>query len=217
MKRIYLVIITLIMISISIMAYQPVFSVHNEAGESFVRVQKVIEKTKTKKFERKIEKIVKKAKNYAEKHYKEDAAIVSDIDDTLLRTYGYFDEYKVFNKEDWSKWIKKNKVTPIMPTIKFLQWAKQKGYKIYLISGRLEETRPSTEVVLKKYDIPYDKLFLKSKNYDKPSAVPYKSSIREMLSEKGNDIILSIGDQKSDYLGGFGKGFKLPNPVYTVP
>ena len=38
------------------------------------------------------------------------------------------------------------------------------------------------------------------------------------VAEQGYTIILSMGDQNSDLLGGYAeKTFKLPNPVYFLP
>lgn len=53
---------------------------------------------------------------------------------------------------------------------------------------------------------------------ERPSIIPFKSSIRKKISQEGYVIIANIGDQKSDLKGGFSeKGYKLPNPFYYLP
>ena len=49
------------------------------------------------------------------------------------------------------------------------------------------------------------------------SAVPYKSSTRKRIERSGFDIVLSMGDQMSDLIGGAADNtFKLPNPFYFI-
>lgn len=50
------------------------------------------------------------------------------------------------------------------------------------------------------------------------SVIPYKSSTRKMIQEKGYTIVVNIGDQFSDLAGGYAERvFKLPNPYYFIP
>ena len=65
----------------------------------------------------------------------------------------------------------------------------------------------------------WKKLYLEPTNYKQhhKSAIPYKSSIRKKIQNKGYRIIFSMGDQISDFEGGYTeKGFKLPNPYYLI-
>jgi predicted secreted acid phosphatase len=48
--------------------------------------------------------------------------------------------------------------------------------------------------------------------------IQYKSGTRAYIESKGYDVVLDIGDQFSDLLGGFAdKTFKMPNPNYYLP
>ena len=43
----------------------------------------------------------------------------------------------------------------------------------------------------------------------------FKIATRKMLTEKGYDILLSMGDKPTDFSGGYAHAsFKLPNPYY---
>ena len=36
--------------------------------------------------------------------------------------------------------------------------------------------------------------------------------------KRGYDILVNVGDQRSDLTGGYARrGFKLPNPMYLIP
>ncbi len=48
--------------------------------------------------------------------------------------------------------------------------------------------------------------------------IPYKTAMRKKITEQGYDIVLSMGDQYSDLVGGYDDAmFKVPNPYYYIP
>jgi len=48
--------------------------------------------------------------------------------------------------------------------------------------------------------------------------VDFKAPERRKIAEQGYAIILNVGDQESDFKGGYAeRTFKLPNPVYYLP
>lgn len=63
----------------------------------------------------------------------------------------------------------------------------------------------------------WDGLYLRPNDYNYKTIVPFKSSIRKLLSSQGYSIVGNIGDQKSDFVGNNADcEFKLPNPYYFV-
>ena len=49
------------------------------------------------------------------------------------------------------------------------------------------------------------------------SVIPYKTSMRKKITRMGYEIVLNIGDQKSDLDGGYAdKTYRLPNPFYNI-
>ena len=59
---------------------------------------------------------------------------------------------------------------------------------------------------------------LKPFDYKEKTVAIYKSHMREQIEKQGYDVVLNIGDQKSDLAGGHAdKAFKLPNPYYFIP
>jgi 5'-nucleotidase (lipoprotein e(P4) family) len=187
------------------------------SNKEILEVKKSVRKSYSQKYIDKFNKVINKARQYAEKHYEPRAAIIFDIDETLLDNREYYAIYKIFDEESWKEWVNLADAIPYQKTAAFLNWAKEKGYYIVLITGRVESQREATEANLKKYNIPYDRLFLRPDEYNIDIVSNYKRNTRQKLSNEGYRIILNIGDQKSDLRGGFGKGFKLPNPIYTIP
>ena len=105
-------------------------------------------------------------------------------------------------------------------------WAHGKGVRVFFITGRREPMRAATQSGLARHGFPAaDGLFLKPVD-QAPDYLPcgtrcdtvgYKSGTRAHLEAQGNTIIANLGDQNSDLAGGHAeRGFKLPNPVYTV-
>lgn len=147
-------------------------------------------------------------------------AIVLDIDETALSNYpdmlhadfgGTLENIQ--HDED------KGTDEPIQPTLKLYRYAKAHNIAVFFITGRFEEERQVTEANLKNAGfINHDGLTLRDGKYRKAPASIYKTIHRKLLTEKGYDIVLNIGDQISDLRGGYAdKTYKLPNPYYFIP
>lgn len=147
-------------------------------------------------------------------------AIVFDIDETALSNYQHmlklnFGMIPQLVVED----IEKAEDPAIEAIMKLYEYAKGKGVAIFFITGRHEKLRDATQKNLKSAGyVEWDGLYLKPNDYKDKSVIPYKSSTRKMIHEKGYTIVVNIGDQFSDLAGGYAeKVFKLPNPYYFIP
>jgi predicted secreted acid phosphatase len=153
-------------------------------------------------------------------HHPKKLAIVLDIDETSLSNYpdmraldfgGTFQE--IVDAEG------KGTDPVIQPTLNLYRYAKENSVSVFFVTGRTENYRAGTEKNL--LDMGYknwDGLILKSENYHEKSAANYKILAREDIEKHGYDIVLNIGDQRSDLVGGHAdKTFRLPNPYYIVP
>jgi acid phosphatase len=147
-------------------------------------------------------------------------AIILDIDETSLSNYvdmkrldfgGTLEQIRA--DED------KGEDPVIKPTLKLYRFAKDNHITVFFLTGRFEEERGVTENNLRKVGYnDWEKLILRDGEFRTKSAAAYKTAIRKQLSEQGYDIILNMGDQKSDLAGGYAdKTFKLPNPFYLIP
>ncbi|MFN3478586.1 MAG: HAD family acid phosphatase, partial [bacterium] len=127
-----------------------------------------------------------------------------------------------YNKEAWLEWIKQSKAESIKPSLKLYNLCQKINVNIFIITGRnqlTEELKEDPTVInLKKEGYhSWKKIFFKPIN-SKMSATEYKTSCRKEIEYKGYKIILNVGDQWSDLVGGYSeKIIKLPNPMYYIP
>ncbi len=151
---------------------------------------------------------------------KKKLAMVLDIDETSLSGYHYFlAENFGFTIKSFNAYIRQAKEPAIQSTLHLYNYAKAHNVAVFFITGRREKLRQATvkNLLFAGYKN-WNGLVLKPSDYNKHSAIPYKSAARKAIEQKGYDIVITMGDQESDLKGGFAdKGFKLPNPFYYIP
>lgn len=183
--------------------------------------------TLTCSFQRRFEGVIGELKSYLNKtrpryfFWQAKQAVILDLDETLLDNRAYYVQYKTFNPNDWHRWVILAEAPGIPQSVALVSWLQQKHFKVYFISGRLESERAVTVENLNKIGIQperdYDGLYLRPDNYDKASMANFKLKAQQELEAKGYKVVAFLGDQASDMKSAIGKGFKLPNPIYTVP
>lgn len=147
-------------------------------------------------------------------------AIVLDIDETSLSNYPYMKQLDFgIDSPLLSSMIFESEDPPIKPTLELFKYALQNHISIFFVTGRFEKMRALTVNNLNRAGYSgWTELFLKPSSYHENSAIPYKSAVRKLISDEGYDIVLNIGDQKSDLDGGYSeRTYKLPNPYYYIP
>lgn len=145
-------------------------------------------------------------------------ALTFDIDDTLLSAYDCAKPGD-FSRGAIAVCVVQGKQTKIKQTVALYKYAQKKKVPVFLITARPENLRPITVTQLKAAGLTkYKGLSLRPVNDPNTSTqVPYKSGERKKIQNQGFTIVANLGDQKTDLAGGFGKGFKIPNPMYTTP
>lgn len=147
------------------------------------------------------------------------SAFVFDVDETALSNMEYELKYDFgYIKEEWNKWVLAEKAPAIRQVKNFYDTLLAMGLKIIFITGRSEEQYQATFNNLKKagYGV-FDTLICRNKNEIGLSAREYKTAKRKELTQKGYNIVGSIGDQWSDLEGGYTIiKVKLPNYMYKV-
>ena len=149
-------------------------------------------------------------------------AITLDVDDTVLSTYPYeLSEDFGYEPATNTEWSVDAKFPGIPATRTVVRWAHRHGVKVFYITGRREDPkmRAGTLQNLAKVGLPKpDHLYLRPVADKDPSAVPYKSGVREKIWKRGYRILGNFGDQWSDLRGGWSERvYKLPNPMYWLP
>ena len=152
--------------------------------------------------------------------HKKKLAIVLDIDETSLSNYP--DMVKLSfggSLEDISEAEGKGDDPAITPTLELYRYAKSNNVAVFFITGRTEGYRTGTEKNLADAGYSnWDGLTLRPTDYKEKSISTFKIREREKIKKQGYDIVLNIGDQQSDLVGGYAdKTFKLPNPYYFLP
>lgn len=152
-------------------------------------------------------------------HKNKKLAIVLDIDETSLSNYP---DMLAMNfggtMEDIEKAEGKDNLTAIKPTLELYQYAKAHDVAVFFITARKEKYRAVTAANLENAGYTHwDGLYLLPGGYKEKSAAAYKAGIRKQIVRQGYDIVLNLGDQKSDLRGNYAdKSFKLPDPFYIV-
>jgi len=176
-------------------------------------------------YERGIAQVIDSAKAFLESRYRnvKNPAIVLDIDETSLSNVGF--EYRYgfgFEISLWNAWVKKASASAIRPTLELARWATQRHIAIFFISGREQLSAnlsdDPTVINLKKVGYPqWTGLYFKNPK-QKMTTAEFKTSVRKQITSEGYTIVVNIGDQYSDLVGGYAEGkFKLPDPMYFIP
>ncbi len=146
-------------------------------------------------------------------------AIILDIDETSLSNYNNMRQMDFGGSVADVRRAEDTGTDPaILPTLQLYRYAKSHGIAVIFLTGRFEAERAVTakNLIAAGYQN-WDGLILRTKPYETVPAEVYKIAMRKQLVKQGYRIILNIGDQKSDLLGGYAdKTFKLANPYYYI-
>ena len=152
---------------------------------------------------------------------RQNLAIVSDLDETLLDNRPFFDTCADKNEaqiswDAFEDWQKKSIADPLKPTRELLAYARSKGLAVFFVTGRMEHLRRATIQNLITHGIAYDGLYMRADG-DEQSAVTMKSAYRKQIEAMGFHVVANIGDQYSDLAGGYSLDCeKLPNKIYFI-
>jgi acid phosphatase len=147
-------------------------------------------------------------------------AMILDIDETALSNYPDMIKMHFGGTFKQMQEAAAQGIDPaIKPTLELYKFAKAHNVAVFFITGRKEMERNATAANLEKVGYTgWDGLILRSKEYEQAPAATYKSAMRKQITDQGYDIIINVGDQKSDLAGPYtGKNFKLPDPFYYIP
>ena len=147
------------------------------------------------------------------------AAVVFDIDDTLVSSYSTLLPGG-FVKSSALDTAVANCTTPaITPVVNFLNYVKSKGVAFFLITGRPIAAQSVTTACMNQIGVSgWNQLVMRTPAQENQTAQAYKSNARAQIQASGYAIIAALGDQVSDSAGGSTqRGFLLPNPMYYVP
>jgi hypothetical protein len=156
-------------------------------------------------------------------------AIVLDIDETSLSNW------PAYRINGWGRvvnggcdvqqgpcglraWQALGQSKALAPTLALARRARELGVAVFFISGRPPNLLEATERNLREQGYEWTGVILLPEGAHFASAVDFKAPERRKIAQQGYTIVLALGDQESDLLGGYAeRTFKLPNPVYYLP
>lgn len=142
-------------------------------------------------------------------------AITLDIDETAISNYRYFaaTDFKDIAAA-FIPAIREADSPPIRPTLRLFDLAKRRGVAPFFITGRIAK-RPAVRNLHRDGYSGWRRLIVDRRL---EPMIPYKSGARAKLEKHGFRIIVNVGDQESDLVGGHAdRAFKLPDPFYFTP
>lgn len=171
-------------------------------------------------YNKEMNEVIKDAKEKFDKvELKNNSVVIFDVDETALNNYGLAKQMDFGYVYDLNKkWNEELKAPAIKETQDLYFYLLNKGIKTIFLTGR-----NSTE-----YDVTYknliqsgysgfDTLITQSKEDQKLKAQEFKSKVRTELTNKGYEIVGTVGDQWTDLKGPFsGIQIKLPNYLYEI-
>ena len=172
------------------------------------------------KFDEELNAVIAEAKEkFSKVDFKNNSVVIFDVDETVLNNYELAEQmgfgYVYEMNKKWNAEMK----APAIPQVKDLyDFLLSKGAKIIFLTGR---NIPEYEVTfnnLKQADYStFDTLITQREHEYKLTAQGFKSSKRKELTEKGYEIIGTVGDQWSDLSGAYhGIQVKIPNYLYLI-
>lgn len=146
-------------------------------------------------------------------------AIIFDVDETALSNFPHIVEMDFgYIPALWNTWVDQAKAPAIEGALDLYRYARSKGVSVIFITGRNQNQRTQTENNLRQvgYEGWTEMILRPVGSHD--LAESFKAEHRRRLTQSGYTILLNLGDQHSDFTGGYSESvFKLPNPMYWVP
>ena len=176
--------------------------------------------------ENEVAEILIEAKNIVDKYTNQPSdnnyAVVFDIDETSLNHYQPLKEAN-FPQDDndsiWDKLVLETSAKAIKPTLEFYKHCLSKNIAVFFVSARVADSIDATKLALKDAEYTqFEDVLVFSKgitDYNPKQFTNFKSERRSYIESLGFKVLLSVGDQPSDLMGGFTKyGCELPNFLY---
>lgn len=146
-------------------------------------------------------------------------AVVLDIDETVISNYAHIAEVDFgYIPALWNTWVDQARAPALEGSLELYRYARSRGVSVLFITGRSQNQRTQTENNLRQAGFEgWTELILRPAG-SQDLTETFKADQRRRLTQAGYTILLNLGDQQSDFTGGYAEAvFKLPNPMYWVP
>lgn len=163
--------------------------------------------------------IIKQAQLNQKRKNQKKLAVVLDIDETSISNYGHILTLDFgFNKQKWEHNMMLANAPAIKPMLSLYKTALNHHIAVFFVTGRSVHLKDATIKNLKTSGYAtWNGIYFRPNDYKQKSISLFKTQSREDITKKGYTIIASIGDQASDFEGGYSEhNYKLPNPYYKI-
>ena len=172
------------------------------------------------KYNDEMNEIIKDAKEKFDKvEIKKNSVVIFDVDETALNNYGLAKQMDFGYEYDLNKkWNEELKAPAIKETQDLYFYLLNKGFKIIFLTARNSSEYDVTykNLIQEGYS-GFDTLITQSKEDQNLKSQEFKSKIRTELTNKGYEIVGTVGDQWTDLFGPYsGIQIKLPNYLYEI-
>jgi acid phosphatase len=172
------------------------------------------------KYDEELNKVIADAKKeFEEVEFRKNSVVIFDIDETALNNYGLAEQmgfgYVYEMNKQWNTELKASAIPQVKELYEFLL---SKGSKIIFLTGRnFYEYEVTYQNLVKEGYTVFDTLITRIGDETKMKAKDFKSGKRVWLTERGYDIVGTVGDQWSDLEGYYhGIQVKIPNYLYLI-
>jgi acid phosphatase len=172
------------------------------------------------KFDEELNKVIEDAKEKFDKvEFKNNSAVIFDVDETALDNYELAKQMGFGYVYEMNKKWNAEMTAPAIPLVKDLyDFLLAKGSKIIFLTGRnFPEYQATYENLKRDGYTAFDTLITQMDDERKMKNREFKGKKRVELTEKGYDIVGTVGDQWSDLEGpDHGIQVKIPNYLYLI-
>lgn len=171
-------------------------------------------------FDQEMNDVIKGAKEKFDKvEVKNNSVVIFDVDETALNNYGLARQMDFGYVYDLNKkWNEELKAPAIKETQDLYFYLLNKGFKTIFLTGRNSNEYDVTykNLIQEGYS-GFDTLITQSKDDQNLKSQEFKSKVRTELTNKGYEIVGTVGDQWTDLNGLYsGIQIKIPNYLYEV-
>ena len=172
------------------------------------------------RYDEEMNEVIKDAKEKFDKiEIKKNSVVIFDVDETALNNYGLAKQMDFGYVYDLNKqWNEELKAPAIKETKDLYLYLLNKGFKVIFLTGRNSiEYDVTYKNLIQEGFSGFDTLITQSKEDQKLKSQEFKSKVRTELTNKGYEIVGTVGDQWTDLNGPYsGVQVKLPNYLYEI-
>jgi acid phosphatase len=172
------------------------------------------------KFDEEMYDVIEDAKEkFSKVEIKKNSVVIFDVDETALNNYGLAKQMDFgYVYELNKKWNEELKAPAVKQTQDLYFYLLNKGVKIIFLTGRNSSEYDVTyKNLIQAGYTKFDTLITQREDEQNIKSQEFKSKKRTELTQRGYEILGTVGDQWTDLTGAYtGIEIKLPNYLYEI-